>query len=103
MPKEPKRSYDATRRRERADQGRQAPKSRVIAAATALFVDQGYAATTMAQIAREAGVALQSVYKVGRSKAELVHLARDVAVAGDDREMLLVERPAYGAVREEAD
>ena len=96
-----KRPYDATRRRERAEQERQATKSRVIVAAAGLFLERGYVATTMTHIAREAGVAMQSVYTVGQSKAVLLDLVRDVAVAGDPRDMMLVDRPEFVAVRTE--
>jgi AcrR family transcriptional regulator len=100
---ESKRRYDATRRRERAEQERQATRRRVVEAARDLFLERGYVATTMADIAREAGVALQSVYKVGHSKADLLHQVRDVAVAGDDQQVMLLDRPEWEAVRAEAD
>jgi AcrR family transcriptional regulator len=103
MPSEPKRPYDATRRRQRAEQERQATHRRVIDAARALFLGRGYVATTMADIAREAGVALQSVYKAGRSKADLLHEVRDLAVAGDDQQVMLLDRPEYAAIRAEPD
>jgi AcrR family transcriptional regulator len=105
MEKEPatKRRYDARRRRERAEEERRATQRRVVEAARGLFLTKGYAATTMAEIAREAGVALQSVYSAGRSKADLLHLVADVAVAGDDREVMLLDRPTYGAIAGESD
>ena len=94
------RSYDATRRRERAEEERRATKRRVVEAARELFVTRGYVATTVADIAKEAGVAIQSVYNAGKSKAALMHLVVDLAVAGDDEEVLLADRPAYAAVAE---
>src|SRR5579864_1948478 len=97
-----KRSYDARRRRERAEQERQATRRRVVEAARTLFLERGYVAVTMADIARGAGVALQSVYKVGHSKADLLHLVRDLAVAGDDQQVMLLDRPEYAAIRAEA-
>src|SRR5262249_18350270 len=96
-----KRPYDARRRRQRAEQERRATRLRVIEAAHALFLDRGYVATTMADIAREAGVALQSVYKVGHSKADLLHEVRDLAVAGDDQQVMLLDRPEFTAIRAE--
>jgi AcrR family transcriptional regulator len=103
MTGESKRSYDATRRRQRAEQERQATRRRVVDAAGSLFLERGYVATTMADIAREAGVALQSVYKVGHSKADLLHEVRDLAVAGDDQQVMLLDRPEYSAIRTETD
>jgi AcrR family transcriptional regulator len=95
------RSYDATRRRERAEEERRATQRRVVEAARELFVTRGYVATTVADIAKEAGVALQSVYNAGKSKAALMHLVVDMAVAGDDEDVLLADRPTYKAVAEQ--
>lgn len=96
-----KRRYDARRRRERAEEERRATQARVAEAARRLFLTKGYVATTMAEIAREAGVALQSVYSAGRSKADLLHLVTDIAVAGDDQQVMLLDRPRYAAIRDE--
>jgi AcrR family transcriptional regulator len=93
-----KRPYDARRRRERAQEERLATRRRVVDAARDLFLSRGYVATTMADIAREAGVALQSVYTAGQSKADLLHLITDLAVAGDDQEVMLVDRPEVTAI-----
>jgi AcrR family transcriptional regulator len=98
-----KRPYDARRRRERATEERQATRRRVVEAARELFLSRGYVATTMADIAREAGVALQSVYTAGQSKADLLHLVTDLAVAGDDQEVMLVDRSEFVAVAAESD
>jgi len=98
-----KRPYDARRRRERAEQERSATRGRVVEAARGLFLSRGYVATTMADVAREAGVALQSVYTAGQSKADLLHLVTDLAVAGDDQEVMLVDRPDFVAVAAESD
>lgn len=96
------RSYDATRRRERAEEERRATQRRVVEAARELFVTRGYVATTVADIAKEAGVALQSVYNAGKSKAALMHLVVDLAVAGDDEDVLLADRPTFQAVAEQS-
>jgi AcrR family transcriptional regulator len=98
-----KRSYDARRRRERAEQERRATRRLVLDAARRLFVARGYVATTMHDIAEEAGVALQSVYKAGGSKADLLHLVVDLEVAGDDEEVLLTDRPAFTAIADAGD
>src|SRR5438270_10131954 len=102
MTSESKRAYDARRRRERAEQEREATRLRVMEAARTLFLERGYVATTMADIARQARVALQSVYKVGHSKADLLHNVRDLAVAGDDQQVMLLDRPEFIAIRAEA-
>src|ERR1700686_4183148 len=97
-----KRPYDARRRRERATEERSETRRRVVDAARELFLSRGYVATTMADIAREAGVALQSVYTAGQSKADLLHLVTDVAVAGDDQAVMLIDRPEFVAVAAES-
>ncbi|MET1001601.1 MAG: TetR/AcrR family transcriptional regulator [Acidimicrobiia bacterium] len=101
MVKPSKRPYDATRRRQRAEAERNATRRRVVDAAGKLFLTRGYVATTMADIASEAGVALQSVYSAGESKAELLHLVTDTAVAGDDQDVMLIDRPQFAAVAAE--
>jgi AcrR family transcriptional regulator len=93
--------YDARRRRVRAEEERRATRLRVVEAARRLFLSRGYVATTMADVAKEAGVALQSVYKAGQSKADLLHLVTDLAVAGDDQDVMLLDRPSYQAVSRE--
>lgn len=77
-----KRGYDARSRRERADLERADTRERVLAAARARFLADGYAATKMLDIAAEAGVAIASVYRAGRSKAELIEMI--LAATGDD-------------------
>src|SRR5438477_8281 len=61
----PRRRYDSRRRREQAEGTRRA----ILEAAGRLFERHGYAATTMAAIAGEAGVALKTVYLAFETKA----------------------------------
>jgi AcrR family transcriptional regulator len=103
MAEAPKRSYDARRRRERAEQERRATRRRVLRAARRLFVANGYTATTMNDIAAEAGVALQSVYNAGDSKADLLHIVVDLEVAGDDEDVMYTDRAAFNAIGAEID
>jgi AcrR family transcriptional regulator len=56
---------------------RDATRSRIVDAARDLFVEQGYARTTIADIARAADVAPQTVYWAFGSKAGLVRDIRD--------------------------
>ncbi|MDP8927047.1 MAG: TetR/AcrR family transcriptional regulator [Actinomycetota bacterium] len=67
-------------RRERARQTRR----RMVDSARELFIAQGYAATTMAQIAAGAGVAVQTVYYTFKSKGQLLSEVVEVTAAGDD-------------------
>jgi AcrR family transcriptional regulator len=98
-----RRPYDAARRRERAAAEREFTKRKVVEAARRLFAERGYVATTVTDIADEAGVALQSVYKAGGSKAELLHLAADLAVAGDHARMRMVDRLDAAGIGDEPD
>jgi AcrR family transcriptional regulator len=66
------------RRHQAAEDTRQA----VVAAALAAFLADGYAATTIARIAADAGVAVQTVYNAVGGKAELLSRALDLAAAG---------------------
>lgn len=50
-----------------------------------LFLDQGYAATTMPAIANEAGVAVQTVYLTFGTKGELLQAVFEHVVLGPDR------------------
>jgi AcrR family transcriptional regulator len=99
----PTRRYDATARRVRAEEERRATRRRVVAAARRRFLAQGYSGTTVVDIAREAGVAVQSVYKAGTSKAALLQLVVDAAVAGDDEDVKVLDRDPFRAVTDEPD
>jgi AcrR family transcriptional regulator len=85
---QPPRRYDSTRRRQQAEQNRQA----VLAAARKRFLAQGYAATTIAEIARDAGVSVETVYKAFTTKAGVLKALFDVSVAGDDEPIPMVQR-----------
>ena len=87
-----KRPYDAGAGRA-GRTGTQATQRRVVEAARRLFLTKGYVATTMAEIAQEAGVALQSVYSGGKSKADLLHLVNGPGRGRRRRRGLLLERP----------
>jgi AcrR family transcriptional regulator len=94
------RRYHSPRRAEQAAQTRKA----VVAAARDLFVEQGYAATTVAEIARAARVAVDTVYAtVGRKPALLREVLEtaisgvDVAVPADEREYVARVRAATTA------
>jgi TetR/AcrR family transcriptional regulator, regulator of autoinduction and epiphytic fitness len=68
-------------------------RRRIRSAARDLFVEQGYTATTMQQIAANADVAWQTVYSVFGTKAAILSEVFDVTVAGDDEPIPLAERP----------
>ena len=67
-------------------------KSRILAAATELFCADGYVDTTMAAIATAAGVSVQTLYLRYGSKATILSAALDVAIAGDEEPVPVLDR-----------
>jgi AcrR family transcriptional regulator len=98
-PVKPRRRYDSTRRQVQARHNR----STVLQAARQLFLERGFAATTMPAIASTAGVSVQTVYKAFGNKPRLAKAVFDVAIAGDDEPVPMLERASLGRVRDERD
>jgi len=90
-----KRRYESARRQEQARLTRRA----ILDAAGRLFVDPGYAATPLTAVAVDAGVAVQTVYKIFGSKKALLSALVDVTVAGDDEPVPLAERQFVSDLR----
>lgn len=67
-------------------------EARIAEAATVLFCTRGYVDTTMAAIAAEVGVAVQTLYLRHGSKAAVLSAALDVAIAGDVEPVALEAR-----------
>jgi AcrR family transcriptional regulator len=65
---------------------------RIVDAATALFVDQGFGGTSIDQIAAAADVSPQTVYATYGSKAAVLSRAIDVAIVGDYEADRLADR-----------
>lgn len=86
-------------RRERA----RATHRRIVKAAYSLFCEQGYADTTMAEIADAAGVAVQTVYFTFHTKAALLARAYELAVGGEDEPRIPQQQPWYTAMAAETD
>jgi len=78
-------------------------RRRIIHAAAELFVERGYGATMLDQVAERAGVAVQTVYFHFGNKSTLLKLALDVAAVGDDEPVPLLERPWLDRVKAEPD
>jgi AcrR family transcriptional regulator len=94
-----RRRYDSTRRRAQADETRSA----IIASARNLFIERGYGNTTLPDVARAAGVAVETIYASVGAKPELLHRAWDITVGGDDQNIVFHERPEVLAIRAEPD
>jgi AcrR family transcriptional regulator len=76
---------------------RQAAETRqsIIAAAARLFAERGWAGTTLAAVAGQAGTAIETIYSGFGSKVGLLLAAIDVAIAGDDDQSPVAERPEF--------
>ena len=70
----------------------------MLAAATSLFADRGWSATGMRDVAKGAGVAVETVYANFGSKTELLLAAIDVGVVGDNEPVPLSQRPEFAAL-----
>lgn len=94
-----RRRYNAPRRREAA----QATRRAIVAAATHLFVERGYAATTMAAIAAAAGVSHETVYATFGPKPALFRHLVEIALSGTEEPVPALERAIVAQVRAERD
>jgi AcrR family transcriptional regulator len=93
------RKYESPRRREQAA----ATRERILIAGQALFERDGYAATSMAAVAAEAGVALKTVYLVVESKSGLLRAVWHRVLRGEDDAAPVGEQAWFRAVLAEPD
>lgn len=89
----------AYRSAHREDQARRT-RRRVLRAATAVFLGRGYAGATMRAIASEAAVSVPTVESLFGTKARVLKGAIDVAIAGDDEPVPVLDRSWAGAALE---
>jgi AcrR family transcriptional regulator len=94
-----RRAYDSPRRREQALATRRA----ILEAARELFVAGGYAATTIEALAARAGVSPETVYATFKNKRSVLSELIDMAIAGDDTPVPILERPWVREMRDEPD
>src|SRR5919198_6412767 len=94
-----KRPYESPRRRAQAE----ATRRDILDAAQRLFEANGYPATTMAEIATEAGVALKTVYLAFQTKSGLLRALWNLLLRGDEADRPVGERRWYLDVLEEKD
>jgi AcrR family transcriptional regulator len=80
-----------------------ATKRRIVDAAIDGFTTAGYAPTSIASVARAAGVGTQTVYAAFGNKASILAAAVDLAIAGDDEAVAVNERDWMRAVLAEHD
>jgi AcrR family transcriptional regulator len=94
-----KRSYDNSRRQAQMQDTRR----RIIDAAKRRFIERGYPATTLEEIAEAADTSLPTLYRLFSSKRALLKSVLDVSFGGDDAPIAFGERPEVQAARAESD
>jgi len=98
-PVKAKRRYDSSRRRQQAAETR----IEILAAAQRRFERDGYAATTMAAVAAEAGVALKTVYVAFETKSGVLRGLWNLRLRGDDDSVPIARQAWYREVLDEPD
>jgi AcrR family transcriptional regulator len=73
-------------------------KATLLGVAVALFTTKGWAGTGMRDVAREAGVAVETLYSHYSSKRKLFDAVVDQAAVGDDKPVAVAERPEFLAM-----
>jgi AcrR family transcriptional regulator len=94
-----KRRYESPQRRAQAE----ATRRQILGAAQRLFERQGYAATTIAAIANEAGVAPKTVHLAFETKAGVLRALWHLLLRGDQDEVPIGERAWYRRLLDEPD
>jgi len=94
-----KRTYTSDLRTAQARRTRR----QIVDAASGLFVEQGFSATTIDAIAARAGVSRKTVFTSVGGKVQLLKLAYDYAMAGDDEPVAMIDREAMQGVINEPD
>lgn len=93
-----------------AEDASRAPQARtrlarraVLDAARALFLDRGYAGTTIEGISSASGVPQATVYRLFSSKKGILKALLDTSVAGDDEPVPVADRPHVRPVLDVSD
>jgi AcrR family transcriptional regulator len=68
-------------------------RARIVEAATQLFVEHGYLATTIEAIADAGGVAVQTVYYVFGTKRNVLAAVLDATIAGEAEPLPVLQQP----------
>jgi AcrR family transcriptional regulator len=78
-------------------------RARIVDAATSRFLDNGYVATTIEDVAEHAGVAVQTIYYVFGTKPNLLAAVLDASIAGDVEPVPVLQRSWVESLREQPD
>ena len=95
----PRRPYEGAGRQARTRRTRAA----VTEAAQSLFVERGYAATTIEAISDRSDTPQATVYRLFSSKLGILKAVLDVSIGGDDDAVAMAERPQVRALLSDQD
>ena len=98
-PRSGRRAYHSPRRAQQAG----ATRAAILEAARTAFTEQGYVAATIEGIARGAAVSAETIYATFRTKRAILAALVDIAIAGDDAPVAILERGWVEDLRAEPD
>jgi AcrR family transcriptional regulator len=94
-----KRKYDSSRRKAQSLE----TQLQIVEVARRLFINRGYSGTSIESIAREAGVAPETIYSLFGNKRAVLSRVVDVSVVGDGEPIPLLVRSQIREVEFEKD
>src|SRR5689334_16345 len=94
-----RRPYEGAARQARTRRTRAA----VIEAARSLFVERGYAATTIEAISDRSDTPQATVYRLFSSKLGILKAVLDISIGGDDEAVAMADRPQVRALLSDGD
>lgn len=94
-----KRSYDSEQRRAQSEATRQ----RILVTARALIIERGYRGATIAELARRAGVHVDTIYELVGRKPVILRELVERAISGTDRPLDPFERDYVQQITAEPD
>src|SRR6185295_18216453 len=95
----PRRTYDGAARQARTRRTWAA----VVEAARTLFLERGYAGTTIEAISDRSDTPQATVYRLFSSKLGILKAVLDVSIVGDDEAVAMADRPQVGALLSDPD
>src|ERR1700730_17738684 len=78
-------------------------RAAVVAAARRLFLERGYAATTIEAISELSDTPQPTVYRLFSSKVGILKSLLDVSIGGDDQAVAMLDRPEVRALLTDED
>jgi AcrR family transcriptional regulator len=94
-----RRPYEGAARQARTRRTRVA----IVEAARSLFLERGYAATTIEAIGDRSDTPQPTVYRLFSSKLGILKAVLDVSIGGDDRAVAMLDRPEVRALLSDED